>query len=493
MLVLKLPSREMRFHKHKEQLNMSRRFVFAACFLLFANDLLASPDAPALIEVRLTQTSAVNPPVGCNEFGDPGGTMFSAGNLIPDSGFEPMSLRFRWRVMATGMESGHPWAEVDGGGLTDWDLTTTAFLNGADVRIYRLVDALGQPLPQDPAENYLNLSNAASYALMGTTTVPNVGEPGLPYGGWVNTVYTVPGPVWGTRANLDFTDARWVENGHTYYYIVTAIGNNTSDSGDGNESDQALAVEVTATPLAGLVSGPQVYARSGDGFNEISSVTANGWMSFMPAIAGATGPVTWTLLDTNGVPLTTPFGLGFNPITGELSGSPTNTPPATRLRFQATAANGTVYRDVILNNPAWATTGGTNRPTAPGNVTATAGDGFVHLTWTASPTPGVVGYRIYRADVPRSQQHQRVYLSTNAPALLKDDYLHFAKRILTADPMWAHPRVRTGTVGETWRGDGITFQRVPHPGTVPTNFLFRGESCLQATSPQAGWREIGGP
>jgi len=79
---------------------------------------------------------------------------------------------------------------------------------------------------------------------------------------------------------------------------------------------------------------------------------------------------------------------------------------------------------------------------------------------------------------------------------MKDDYLYFAKRILTADPAWAHPRVRTGTVGETWRADsysGITFQRVPHPGTLPTNFFFPGESCLQATIPHEGAQEIGGP
>ena len=198
--------------------------VFSLGLLLFVNGIFAAAYTAARVEVGLTQTASVNPPIGCNEFGDPGGTAFSTGNLIPDSGFEPMSLRFRWRVVAAGVESGHPWAEVDGGGLTDWDLTTTAFLNGADVRIYRLVDALGLPLPQDPAENYLNLSYAASYALLGTSTVPSAGEPGLPYGGWVNTVYTLPGSVWGTRANLDFTDARWVDNGHTYYYIVTAIG-----------------------------------------------------------------------------------------------------------------------------------------------------------------------------------------------------------------------------------------------------------------------------
>ena len=472
-------------------------FLIAAGFLLPGGNLSAAPETPARVEVGLTQSAASNPPIGCNEFGDPGGTAFSAGNLIPDSGFEPMSIRRRWRVLAAGTENDHPWLEVDGGGISDWDLTTTGYLNGADVRIYRIVDALGQPLPQNPSEHYLELSNGASYALVGNATVPEVGEPNLPLGGWLNTVYAIPGSSWGTRANLDYTDARWIENGHTYYYIVTAIGDNTTEAGGNNESDPVLTPEMTATPQVGLASTPHIYvSSSGDGFNEISSATVGGWMSFQPGLAGATGTAIWELLDQSNHPLAPPAGLGFNATTGEFGGGVTNTPPATRLRFRATAANGTATRDVILNNPAWTPTGGSTRPEPPASLTATAGDGYVYLSWTASPTPGVVGYRIYRADLPRSQQHQRVYLNTSAPLPLKDDYVHFSKRIRTADPAWAHPRVRTGKVGETWRADsstGITLQRVSHPGTLPAEFRFPGETCMQVTIPHSGAQEIGGP
>lgn len=263
--------------------------------------------------------------------------------------------------------------------MTDWDLTTTGYLNGARVRIYRIVDAQGQPLPQDASANYINLTNAASYALVGTATVPEAGEPGLPLGGWLNTVYTIPGPVWGTRANLDFTDARWVENGHTYYYIVTAVGNNTSDTSGVNESDPALAPEVTATPQVGIPGTPHIFvSSSGDGFNEIGSVTAGGRPSFIPGVAGATGALTWQLLNENNNPLAPPAGLMFNSATGELGGSATNTPPATRLRFRVTAANGVATRDVILNNPAWTPTGGATRSEPPSKVTATDDDGCVY-------------------------------------------------------------------------------------------------------------------
>ena len=472
-----------------------RRVALAAVLLSADASLVTATDAPARVEVGLSQIASANPPIGCNEFGDPGGTAFSAGNLIPDSGFEPLSIRLRWRVRATGMENGHPWIELDGGGMTNWDLTTTGFLNGAEVRLYRMVDALGQALPQ--VDGYLDLSSAAAYAFAGTATVPEAGEPGLPLGGWVNSFYTIPSSVWGTRANLDFTDARWVENGRTYYYIVTAIGNRTSDTGGENESDPALAPELAATPSRGLAGPPRIYVRSSDdGLNEIGSIAAGGWMSFSPGLCGATGPVTWQLLDVNDQPATPPAGLGFNPGTGELSGSVAVTPPPTRLRFRATAANGVATRDFILNNPAWTPAGGSSRPAPPLNVTATAGDGCVHLAWDPSPTPGVVGYRVYRAEVPRSAQRQRVYLNADAPQPVKDDYVHFAKRIRTADPAWAHPRVRTGKVGETWRADsesGITFARVPHPGAVPAGLRFPGETCLRVSSSQAGGQEIGGP
>ena len=459
--------------------------------------LLAAPDSPARIEVTLTQTAAANPPIGANEFGDPGGTAFSAGNLIPDCGFEPMSIRRRYRVGAAGIENGRPWMEItESGGINGWELTTTGFLNGATARIYRLVDATGQPLPRSTSEDYLDLTNAAAYTPIGTASVPEAGTPDLPLGGWVDTAYTMPASAWGTRTNLDYTDARWVENGKTYYYLVTAIGSNSNDTGGTNESDPATAVELTATPQAGLPSTPYLYAAAGDGFNEIGSVQAGGWFGFQPALAGATGTVTWELLDEHNQPYTPPAGLGFNSANGELSGSPVVTPPPTRLRFRATSSSGTATRDFILNNPAWTPTGSTTRPLPPTSITATAGDGYVHLSWTPSPTPDVVGYRVYRSEVPHAQQRQRVYFNAGAPALFKDDYVHFEKRILTADPMWAHPRVRSGRVGESWRTDnssGTTLQRVRHTGTLPAAFRFPGESCLQVAATQPGYQYASGP
>ncbi len=469
--------------------------VLSLLALLPSARLAAAPNTPARVEIGLTQTAAANPPLGANEFGDPGGTAFSAGNLISDSGFEPISLRRRVRVVRCGTENGYPWFEfTEGGGITNWELTTTGLYNGANVRLYRLVDAQGQPLPTNSAGDNLELTNAAAYLPVGTASIPVAGAPNLPLGGWVDTAYAMPNSVFGTRANLDYTDARWVENGKTYYYIVTAIGSNNSETGGTNESDPSLAPEFVATPQAGLATTPRVYAASGDGLNEIGSVQAGGWFNFQPALAGATGTVTWALLNADNTPYAIPAGLGFNTATGEFSGSPTVAPPTTRLRFRATASNGTATRDFILNNPAWPTTGGTTRPLPPTNVTATAANGYVHLSWSPSPTAGVVGYRVYRAELPRAQQRQRVYLNAGAPTLQPYDYVHIEKRILTADPMWAHPRVRSGHVEETWRGNGDTeLQRVPHPGTIPAEFRFPGETCLRVTATTAGQTDIGGP
>lgn len=456
----------------------------------------AEPQRAARVEVTLVQTAAEAPPLGCNGFGDPGGTAFSAGNLIPDSGFEPMSIRKRYRVDEAGIENGHPWFTVSAdGGMSGWELTASGYLSGADMRVYRIVDEQGQVLPQT-VDGYLDLARAVEYRRVGTSRVVAAGAQGFPLGGWVDTVYAQPGPIVGTRANLDFTDAAWIENGKTYYYIVTAIGRSSAEAGGGNESDWAESVELSATPQDGLPGGPWITVAAGDAFNEIGRARSNEWFSFSPGVAGAEGAATWELLDAEDGPLSPPDGLVFDSATGSISGTPTATPGATLLRLRVTASNGVATRDFILNNPDWAVVAGDPRPPAPTNGMATAGDGFVHLSWSPSAGANVVGYRVYRSEYPRQAQRQRVYLETNAPALAKDDYVHLNKRILRADPNWAHPRVRTGGVGESWRdpnAGGIGLERVAHEGSLPEEFRFPGDSCLRVTVPGSGEQRIEGP
>jgi len=454
--------------------------------------LAANPDQPAEFTIT-TRVVLTNPlPIGVNEFGDSGGTHWSAGNLIPDSGFEPINIRRYWRVTNAGTN----WAELDGGGMTDWDLVTSGYLSGAEFRLYRIVDTNGNPLPQ--RSGYLDLSLADRFVKVRSGRVIPKGAPGFPDGGWVCTRYTQPAKVFGTRSSLSFTDAQWVENGRTYYYIVTAVSDGSAyPPGNIIESDPATAVEVSATPEASLGGGPRIYVPEGDALAEIPAVRSGSWFSWTPRVANATGTVRWSLLDTNDQPMSPPAGLSFNTNSGALSGTPTTTPGPTWLRLRVTAENGSDSRDFLLNPPPWTPSGNTNRPAPPQNVVAVAGNKFVRLTWDPSPSTNVVGYRIFRSTAPRTQQVNRVYFEGDGPAPLKDDYLLFDLRVLAVDSSWSHPRVRdiNSKVSETWSASSadVSIRRELHGTNLPPEFRFPGESCLRITATNPGSRYITGP
>src|SRR5512136_1662371 len=124
--------------------------VFAGCAVALGAD----PDRSAEFTITTRLVATNTPPIGVNEFGDPGGTDYSAGNLIPGYGFEPVSIRRFWRATAAGSN----WVELDLGGMTDWDLTQGGYLSAADFRIYRIVDTAGQSIVQSNA--YLDLTRA---------------------------------------------------------------------------------------------------------------------------------------------------------------------------------------------------------------------------------------------------------------------------------------------------------------------------------------------
>jgi hypothetical protein len=465
------------------------------CVGLLASVLLHA-DSPGLaadftITPRLVATNT--PPIGVNEFGDPGGTSYSAGNLIPDPGFEPISIRRFWRATAAGPN----WVDLDAGGVTDWDLVQGGYLSGATFRIYRIVDAAGAALPIQ--NNYLDLARADRFTKVREGRVIAAGAPGYPQGGWVATRYAQPAKVFGTRTSLSFTDAQWVDNGTAYYYIVTAVSDGSStDLNSLVESDRTTAVEVTATPDASLAGGPRIYVADGDSFSELPRATAGGWMSFRPRLANAAGTVTWSLLNAQNQPVAPPAGLGFSTATGELSGAPTATPATTVLRFRATCSNGSDTRDFTLNPALWTPSGNTAPPQPPQQVRAEAGRGFVRLTWQASPSANVVGYRVYRSIAPRAAQVQRVYFEGDGPAPAPLDYLMFELRTNRLSSAWSHPRVRdiNGVVSETWRNSGsgtVQVSREFHQPNVPASFRFPGETCLKVQSSSSGPQSVAGP
>lgn len=470
------------------------------CFLLaglpccpMASSRADAPDRAADFTITTRLVATNTPPIGVNDLGDPGGTHFSAGNLIPDPGFEPISIRRFWRATAAGPD----WVELDSGGVTDWDLVQGGYLSGATFRIYRIVDAAGAALP--PKDNYLDLTGADHFTLVREGRVIPAGAPGFPQGGWVATRYSQPAKVFGTRSSLSFTDAQWVQNGTPYFYIVTAVTDGSStDLATRVESDPSTAVELTATPDSGLNGGPRIYLPDGDSFAELPRATAGASLSFKPRAAAVTGTATWLLLDAQDQPLTPPAGLKFNTASGELSGTPAATPATTRLRFKVTAANGSDTRDFLLNPPAWTPSGNTTRPEPPQQLRAEAGNGFVRLTWQPSPSTNVVGYRIYRSTAPRAEQVNRVYLEGEGPAPAKLDYLIFELRTNRIASSWAHPRVReiNGAVSETWRNNGpgtVRISRDYHAPGLPPAFRFPGESCLRISAESAGAGSVTGP
>jgi len=156
----------------------------------------ASSATAAELPVKITVTSEVlRPasalePLGVNCFGDSGGTPVSNGNLISQSGFEPATMRNLYRVIQSGEENGHRWITLDGPSTINWLQYCSGTYSGAQMRVYRFLDASGQPLPFLEAKKaeggaIIDLANAAACVPLLTTRVLPKGTPGLPDGGWV--------------------------------------------------------------------------------------------------------------------------------------------------------------------------------------------------------------------------------------------------------------------------------------------------------------------
>lgn len=86
--------------------------------------------------------------IGTHGFGDQGPLNDAFGNLIQQGGFEPDEIRALRRVThAATDEQGRRYVEVDQGTTTN-DLTwSSGMFSGEPMRVYRLVDDAGKPLP----------------------------------------------------------------------------------------------------------------------------------------------------------------------------------------------------------------------------------------------------------------------------------------------------------------------------------------------------------
>ncbi len=138
---------------------------------------LAAPLTPGDITISNTVVITGIEPIGMNISTIAGGTNYAINNYVWGSGMEPAIARYLVRIEATEVDTDGTWIawELDGGNVHMWDVNATGFGDGAVVRLYRLVDANGQPLAY--AEGMQDATGADHVIFLGETTVPA--------GGWI--------------------------------------------------------------------------------------------------------------------------------------------------------------------------------------------------------------------------------------------------------------------------------------------------------------------
>jgi len=191
-------------------------------------------DAANPAELTITDTvlrpAEQVPPLGANFWGHSGSVNWAANNFVRNSGNEPISARRLFRIP----KCGENWFEIEGG-TANWGLYGSGFLSGADVRIYRLVDKEGNPLPETP--KYLDIAKADHVLFVGKGRIVPDGSPKFPDGGWLVTTYAAVHPYSMLPPQTDTcTDMSGVINGRTYWYTVVAVGPGNTESDPSNEA-----------------------------------------------------------------------------------------------------------------------------------------------------------------------------------------------------------------------------------------------------------------
>jgi hypothetical protein len=243
------------------------------------------------------------PPLGPNNWGRCGAVEWAANNFVHNAGNEPIY----WRNLHRAKNAGPNWFEIDGAGTSWYDLWASGFLSGASLRIYRLVDKEGKPLPLNAKGDNLDVTGADHVAFVGKGQIIPEGSKDFPDGGWIANRYTqVFANSWVRHGNLSATDASGVENGRTYWYVVAAV------TADGQESENSS--EVSAAPAAGIDTPPHVLpSRSKDDLVELKGA---GPLEITPGVCGGQAPLKWEAVDGQGGPVTLPGGLMVDGTTG---------------------------------------------------------------------------------------------------------------------------------------------------------------------------------
>ncbi len=118
--------------------------------LITAQPAPAAPNvhAPAVLRVSNQVIQDAVEGIGMNLGRIAGGTNLATNNIIVEGNFEPLSYRRLIRVETSATDERGRWfGWQSDGGVGFWDTLGDGYANGAAVRVFRLVDAAGAPLP----------------------------------------------------------------------------------------------------------------------------------------------------------------------------------------------------------------------------------------------------------------------------------------------------------------------------------------------------------
>ncbi len=154
-------------------------------WLISVNDVSATgsePSTPAVLTVTDRIVVEDIEPIGANLTAIAGGTNFAINNHVWSSGFEPAV----WRKFVRVERAGKNWFEWDShGGPGHWNLAWTGLGNGAEVRVYRIVDEDGRPLSYAEGKDMNRASGAHHVVFVGQDEIP-VPSPKFPKGGYIS-------------------------------------------------------------------------------------------------------------------------------------------------------------------------------------------------------------------------------------------------------------------------------------------------------------------
>ncbi|MCA9260093.1 MAG: hypothetical protein KDA61_12865, partial [Planctomycetales bacterium] len=142
--------------------------------------------ARSSVPARLTVSNQIvrrdAEPIGANLTTIAGGTNFAVNNHVWNSGFEPAV----WRKFVRVERCGRNWFEWDSqGGPAYWNLAWTGLGDGADARIYRIVDKEGAPLAYGGGKDMNDIRGAERVVFVSASRV-GVSTASKPAAGYVS-------------------------------------------------------------------------------------------------------------------------------------------------------------------------------------------------------------------------------------------------------------------------------------------------------------------